>query len=155
MAHGASFAEARTGVRGGNGLGRPGLRAAARRAPDPGLRPCRYVPSLLGGRVVEEPHGLRVDRDDHVWVTDTGRHVVMKFDAGGKVLLSLGKKDEPGDGPDRFNKPTDVAVSASGEIYVSDGYGNARVVKFSKEGKFVREWGKKGSGDGEFNLPHS
>jgi len=108
-----------------------------------------------GKGLLKAPHGLRVDRDDQVWVTDTGRHVVMKFDATGKLLLSLGKQDQPGAGPDRFNRPTDVAVGPAGEVYVSDGYGNARVVKFSKEGMFLREWGKKGSGVGEFNLPHA
>src|SRR5262249_3418050 len=80
-------------------------------------------------------------------------HLVRKFDSAGKLLLTLGKKDEPGDSPDKFNKPTDVAVAPSGDFYVSDGYGNSRVVKFSKEGKYVKEWGKKGTGGGEFNLP--
>jgi DNA-binding beta-propeller fold protein YncE len=108
-----------------------------------------------GDDLVKTAHGLRVDRDNNIWTTDIGHHTVTKFDAQGKVLLSLGKKDQPGDGPDQFNKPTDVAVSASGEIYVSDGYGNSRVVKFSKEGKFLKEWGKKGTGEGEFNLPHA
>jgi DNA-binding beta-propeller fold protein YncE len=104
---------------------------------------------------VKTAHGLRVDRDDNVWITDIGNHTVTKFDSQGKVLLTLGKKDEPGDGQDQFNKPTDVAVAASGEIFVSDGYGNSRVVKFSKDGKYLKEWGKKGNGAGEFNLPHA
>lgn len=108
-----------------------------------------------GEGFLKSPHGLRIDPSDHVWVTDTGRHVVLKFNGDGKLLLTLGKKDQPGDGPDRFNKPADAAVAPDGAIYVADGYGNARVVKFSKEGKFVAEWGKKGSGPGEFNLPHS
>jgi len=107
-----------------------------------------------GDGLVKTAHGLRVDRDNNVWITDIGSHLVTKFDPEGKVLLTLGQKDRPGDGPDQFNKPTDVAVAASGEIYVSDGYGNSRVVKFSKEGKYLKEWGKKGTGEGEFNLPH-
>src|SRR5262249_15247123 len=76
-------------------------------------------------------------------------------DAEGKLLLTLGKKDEPGDTRDQFNKPTDVAVARSGEFYVSDGYGNSRVVKFSKDGKYLKEWGRNGTGAGEFNLPHA
>jgi DNA-binding beta-propeller fold protein YncE len=108
-----------------------------------------------GDGLVQTAHGLRIDRDDNVWVTDIGHHRVMKFDAGGKLLLTLGKKDQPGEGRDRFNKPTDVAVAPSGEFYVADGYGNARVVKFSGDGKYLKEWGRKGTGPGEFNLPHA
>lgn len=108
-----------------------------------------------GDGLVKTAHGLRVDRDGNVWTTDIGSHLVMKFDPQGKVLLTLGKKDEAGDTPDKFNKPTDVAVSASGDFYVADGYGNSRVVKFAKDGKYLKEWGKKGAGEGEFNLPHA
>ncbi|MBL8793532.1 MAG: hypothetical protein JNM56_06490 [Planctomycetia bacterium] len=108
-----------------------------------------------GEGLVKTSHGLRLDRDGHVWTTDIGHHLVMKFDREGKLLLTLGKKDEPGDTPDKFNKPTDVAVGPNGEVYVADGYGNARVVKFSKEGKYLKEWGTKGKGEGQFNLPHA
>jgi DNA-binding beta-propeller fold protein YncE len=108
-----------------------------------------------GAGLIKNPHGLRTDHENHVWVTDTGRHVVMKFDSQGKRLLTLGKQGRPGDGPGSFNKPTDVAVARSGEVYVADGYGNARVVKFSKEGKYLKDWGNKGSGPGEFDLPHA
>lgn len=108
-----------------------------------------------GEGLTKNPHGLRIDSDDNVWITDTGHHLVMKFDSAGKLLLTLGKKDQPGDGSDQFNRPTDTAVAPTGEIYVADGYGNARIVKFSKEGKYLKEWGKKGAGQGEFNLPHS
>jgi DNA-binding beta-propeller fold protein YncE len=104
---------------------------------------------------IKTAHGLRIDRDNNIWITDIGHHLVMKFDPDGKVLMTLGKKDEPGVGPDHFNRPTDVAVAPSGEFYVSDGYGNSRVVKFSREGKFLAEWGRKGTGEGEFNLPHA
>ena len=107
-----------------------------------------------GDDVIKTAHGLRVDRDGNVWTTDIGHQQVMKFDGEGKLLLTLGKKDEKGDGQDTFNMPTDVAVADSGEFYVSDGYGNSRVVKFSKEGKYLKEWGKKGKGDGEFVIPH-
>jgi DNA-binding beta-propeller fold protein YncE len=71
------------------------------------------------------------------------------------LLLSLGQKGKPGLGPDLFDRPTDVAIAPSGEFYVSDGYGNSRVAKFSKEGKFIKDWGRKGTKEGEFNLPHA
>jgi DNA-binding beta-propeller fold protein YncE len=96
-----------------------------------------------------------VDRDDNVWITDLAHHQVMKFDPRGKLLLTLGKKDSPGESKEQFNKPADVAFGAAGEVYVADGYGNSRVVKFSKDGKYLAEWGKKGTGEGEFNLPHA
>lgn len=108
-----------------------------------------------GEGLLKAPHGLRIDRTGHIWVTDTVRHIAIKFDAAGKRLLTLGTPDQPGDGTDQFNKPTDVAVGPGGEIYVTDGYGNARVMKFTPEGKFLKQWGKKGTGKGEFNLPHS
>lgn len=101
------------------------------------------------------PHGLRLDRDDNVWVTDIGTHQVLKFDAQGKLLLALGKKGEPGAGPDHFDRPTDVAVAPDGTVYVADGYGNSRVLKFSGDGKLLKQWGRKGKGDGEFDLPHA
>jgi DNA-binding beta-propeller fold protein YncE len=108
-----------------------------------------------GDGMVKTAHGLRIDPRGNVWITDIGHHTVTQFDPEGKVLLSLGKKDQPGESPEQFNKPTDVAVAPSGEFYVSDGYGNSRVVKFSREGKYLKEWGKKGKGEGEFNLPHA
>ena len=104
---------------------------------------------------VKTAHGLRVDSKDNVWVTDMGNHLVMKFDGKGKLLLSLGTKGKRGDGPNQFNRPTDVAVAPTGEFYVSDGYGNARVMKFSGDGKLLKSWGKKGTGEGEFHLPHA
>src|SRR5207248_3982102 len=83
-----------------------------------------------GDERVKTAHGLRIDRDGNVWVTDIGNHQVLKFNADGKLLLELGQKGKPGDGPNQFNRPTDVAVAPSGEFYVSDGYGNSRVLKF-------------------------
>src|SRR4051794_33190251 len=108
-----------------------------------------------GDDQIKSAHGLRIDREDNVWVTDIGNHQVLKFDREGKLLLALGKKDKPGDGRDEFNKPTDIAIAPTGEFYVSDGYGNSRVVKFSRDGKYQKEWGRKGTGEGEFNLPHA
>jgi sugar lactone lactonase YvrE len=106
------------------------------------------------------PHGIRVDRQGFLWLTDArardGKgHQVFKYSRDGKLLMTLGTAGVAGDGPDTFNGPTDVAVAANGDIFVSDGHGNNRIVKFSKEGKFIREWGKKGSAPGEFDLPHT
>jgi DNA-binding beta-propeller fold protein YncE len=108
-----------------------------------------------GDEYIKSAHGLRIDHENNVWLTDTGYHQVFKFDPQGKLLLTLGKKGEPGSGPDHFDRPTDVAVTPAGDFYVSDGYGNSRVLKFSKDGKLLRQWGKKGTGPGEFNLPHA
>lgn len=108
-----------------------------------------------GDGLIGSAHGLRVDEAGHVWVTDIGHHLVIKFDTEGKVLLTLGRKGQPGNGPDTFNKPTDVAISPNGDFYVADGYGNARVLKFSKDGKLLKQWGKKGKGAGEFDIPHA
>ncbi|MBA4187071.1 MAG: hypothetical protein C0467_03550 [Planctomycetaceae bacterium] len=101
------------------------------------------------------PHGLRIDPEGNVWVTDLTYHLVMKFDPEGKLLLSLGKKGEAGNKPDQFDRPTDVAFTPTGEFYITDGYGNARVMKFDQTGKFLKQWGTKGKGEGEFNLPHA
>jgi len=101
------------------------------------------------------PHGMRVDRDDNVWVTDNGDHQVMKFTKEGRLLLTLGVKGKPGTDEKTFNKPTDIAFTKSGDFYVSDGYGNSRVVKFSRDGNYLFSWGKLGTGPGEFHIPHS
>jgi DNA-binding beta-propeller fold protein YncE len=108
-----------------------------------------------GDGLVKTAHGLRIDREGQVWITDLGHHQAIRFDPQGKVLLMLGKKDAPGESSDQFNRPADVAFGPAGEIFVADGYGNSRVVKFSKEGKYLKEWGKKGKGEGEFHLPHA
>lgn len=99
-------------------------------------------------------HGLHVDPWDNVWITDLGRHLVMKFDPQGRLQLTLGHPDLPGDEPDRFNQPTAVAVGPSGHIYVADGYGNSRIVKYSAAGRPLLTWGRKGSAPGEFHTPH-
>jgi poly(3-hydroxybutyrate) depolymerase/DNA-binding beta-propeller fold protein YncE len=104
---------------------------------------------------IKTPHGLRIDPDGNVWVTDIGHHLVMKFDPDGKLLLSLGRKGEAGNTPDRFDRPTDVAIARNGDFFITDGYGNSRVLKFSRDGKLLKQWGSKGTGEGEFNLPHA
>jgi DNA-binding beta-propeller fold protein YncE len=103
------------------------------------------------------PHGMRVDRNGDVFVTDNGDHQVMKFSSTGKLLMTLGIKGKAGTDDKTFNRPTDIAFAPapSTDFYVSDGYGNSRVVKFNKDGKYLLDWGKKGKAPGEFNTPHS
>ena len=99
------------------------------------------------------PHGLRIDSSDNLWIADMANHLVQKFTTDGKLLLSMGMKDKAGLAGDQFNKPADAFGSPDGEIYVADGYGNSRVAKYTKDGKFVKDWGKKGKGLSEFNIP--
>ena len=100
------------------------------------------------------PHGLAVDQEDNVWVTDVALHQVFKFTRDGVPLLALGERGVPGDDSLHFNRPTDVAVAPDGSFYVSDGYRNSRVVRFSRDGRYLFSWGRKGSGPGEFQVPH-
>jgi hypothetical protein len=108
-------------------------------------------------------HSVRVDPQGNVWVVDATAHVVYKMSAPGardyaarhQVILQLGAKGVSGAGATHFNLPTDVAFAPNGDVYVSDGYGNARVAKFSADGKFLLEWGKRGTGPGQFQLPHN
>jgi hypothetical protein len=99
-------------------------------------------------------HHVKFDPEGNFWVADIGFHVVRKYATDGKLLLSLGTPDAPGVDETHFDKPTDMTVTPAGDIFVSDGYGNNRVVHFDKGGKFVKSWGKKGTGPGEFDLPH-
>jgi len=109
------------------------------------------------------PHGFYVDRDGSIWATDgqgkDGKgQQVFKFSPDGKVLLTLGKAGVAGNGPDTFNAPSDVVVAPNGDIFVADGHGedtNARIVRFSRDGKFIKAWGRKGTGPGEFGGLHA
>jgi peptidylamidoglycolate lyase len=101
------------------------------------------------------PHGLTVDRNNNIWVTDVGLHQVFKFSHEGRLLMKLGEAREPGNDSLHFNQPTDIAVASDGSFYVSDGYRNSRVVKFNAAGKYLFEWGKKGDAHGEFDIPHA
>jgi len=135
----------------------------------------------FGAGIFTFPHGLHVDREGNVWVTD-GRaatpqelekfpgekgkgHTVVKFSPEGKVLLTLGKPGMAGNPPDMLNEPNDVVTAPNGDIFVGDGHSGqganatpdtvARIVKFDKNGKFIKTWGKFGSGPGEFRTPHA
>jgi NHL repeat len=127
------------------------------------FNPSGVLGRSFGAGMFVFPHALYIDKDDNVWAVDNdgkdGKgHQVMKFSPDGKLLLSLGTPGVTGDGPNTFNRPSGVMVAPNGDIFVADGHGgesNARVVKFSKDGKFIKAWGQKGSAPGEFNDPHS
>jgi sugar lactone lactonase YvrE len=117
----------------------------------------------LGNLTFNQAHGMTIDRDGNIWVTDgqtkDGKgQQVFKLNQDGKVLMTLGKAGVAAEGPDTFNGPTDVVIAPNGDIFVSDGHlmnANGRVVKFSKDGKFIKAWGKKGKGPGEMDTPHA
>ena len=105
------------------------------------------------------PHGFFLDTDGNIWTTDArGREgkgqQVLKFSPDGRVLMALGTPGVAGDGPNTLSGPTDIAVAPTGEIFVADGHGNNRIVKYSSNGEFLMEWGQEGTGPGDFNEPH-
>ena len=131
----------------------------------------------FGAGIFAYPHGFTMDRDGNLWASDvndeetvlgmsaknaqgvTMGQEVLKLSPDGKVLMTLGKEGVAGNGPDTFDRPTGVAIAPNGEIFVSDGHypnkhDSARVVKFSKDGRFIKSWGHKGAGPGEFDEPH-
>ena len=107
-----------------------------------------------GTGLIGAAHQIKFDRQGSVWLVDVGNHVVLQCTPEGKVLRTLGTRGEPGCDERHFNKPTDVALTPDGQVFVSDGYGNARIVHFDRDGKFVKSWGKLGTGPGEFSIPH-
>jgi len=118
----------------------------------------------FGAGMFAQPHGICLDRDDNIWITDAQGtsgmgHQAIKFSPDGKVLLRLGKAGVAGSGDDEFTGPNDVAVAPNGDIFVSEGHGtpnaNNRIVKFNKDGKFLKKWGKTGTAPGEFDVPHT
>jgi len=104
--------------------------------------------------VFKNPHQIRFDKDGNVWAADNGYHTVTKFSPNGQALMTLGTKNQPGEDDKHFNQPTDIAITPSGDVFISDGYVNSRIVHYDKTGKFVKAWGKLGTGAGEFSLPH-
>jgi peptidylamidoglycolate lyase len=109
----------------------------------------------LGAGVFALPHSITVDRGGNIWVADVALHQIFKLSAQGRVLLTLGERAVAGEDGQHFNRPSDVAIAHDGSIFVSDGYGNNRVAKFTAAGRFLTTWGSKGARPGEFNLPHA
>jgi DNA-binding beta-propeller fold protein YncE len=108
-----------------------------------------------GEDVVQLAHGIYIDHADNVFCADRAAHCVYKFTRSGKLQMTLGTSGQPGADGQPFNIPTDMAVAPGGELYVSDGYANRRVHKFSAEGKLLKSWGTQGAAPGQFALPHS
>ncbi len=117
----------------------------------------------FGAGLITWPHGIHVDWDGNVWVTDARGegdrgHQVWKFSPDGEVLMTLGKAGEAGTGNDVFDQPSDVLVAPNGDIFIADGHGaqgNNRIVKFDSEGNFIKTWGTTGAEAGEFRDPHA
>ena len=128
--------------------------------------------SSWGAGVIEMAHAILVDKDDNVWLVDRDRGQVMKFTTDGKELMTIGTRGyrsdtgaDPNDwssdgykdvvrGGEPFNLPAGITLNDAGEVFIADGYANARVHKFSAEGKHLLSWGGPGTGPGQFNLPH-
>jgi sugar lactone lactonase YvrE len=108
-----------------------------------------------GNGLFKGPHYLRIDHEGNIWIADYSRHVVRKFTPDGEVLLTLGTMDEPGDDDLHLSGPTDMAISPAGDVFVTDGYGNNRVVHYDAQGRFVKTWGKLGVDAGDLSQPHS
>ena len=129
--------------------------------------------SSWGAGLFAFPHSIFIDEQDFLWLTDRDHGQVMKFTPQGELLMTIGTQGyrsdtgvDPTDfsssaykkvrhGGDPFNLPTDITFTPTGEIFISDGYGNSRVHKFSPEGKHLFSWGEPGNAPGEFNLPHA
>jgi hypothetical protein len=108
-----------------------------------------------GDQLVQTAHHMKFDHEGNVWLADIGHHVVMQLTRDGKLLKTLGTRGRAGNDETHLNQPTDMAIAPSGDVFVSDGYGNNRVVHFDKNGKFVKAWGRLGTKPGEFSLPHA
>jgi sugar lactone lactonase YvrE len=114
----------------------------------------KYLRSWGKGMFVN-PHNIRFDPEENLWITDNMGHQVIKCTKDGKVLMTLGIKGELGADEKHFGGPSDIAFAKNGDFYVSDGYQNSRIVRFNKDGKYLMSWGKPGTGPGEFNLVHA
>jgi len=118
----------------------------------------------FGDKLFTRSHGLRIDRDGNLWATDVGGHIVVKMTRDGQPLLTIGTKGEAGEwneatGSHKLNQPNDVVLAGNGDVFVAQGHtpgaeGDARVLKFDKNGKFIKSWGGKGSGPGQFQVAH-
>jgi sugar lactone lactonase YvrE len=122
-----------------------------------------YVRSF-GDKLFTRAHGLRIDRDGNLWAGDVGAHTVRKFSRDGQVLLTIGTAGEAGEwndstGSHKLNQPNDVVVADNGDVFIAEGHtpgpkGDARVLKFDKTGRFLTQWGGKGTGPGQFEVAH-
>ena len=119
-----------------------------------------HLVASFGSDMFKWPHGLFSASDGTVWVTDGKNQTVVQFAPDGRVLRTLGKPGVAGDGPDEFNSPSDVLVAPNGDVFVADGHGdfpvpktNDRIVKYSKDGKFIKTWGHHGSGQASSMCP--
>jgi NHL repeat len=125
---------------------------------DPPIRAHSLDGELLaawGAGMFRSVHYLRPDAGDTLWIVDTDGHAVYQCSADGEVLTILGTPDVPGSEGPFFNRPTDVARTPNGHIFVADGYGNNRIVHFDADARYIDAWGSRGAGPGELNLPHS
>jgi sugar lactone lactonase YvrE len=102
----------------------------------------------------KNPHGIWMSPQDELYITDTGAHTVTKWTADGKLLRTWGTPGTPGEPDMPFNRPTKAVATPDGEMYVSDGYGQQRIHRFNRQGDLVHSWGSKGTGPGQFTLPH-
>jgi sugar lactone lactonase YvrE len=116
----------------------------------------------FGDGLFERPHGLRIDADDNIWATDVAAHLVYRFNPSGRLEMVLGCKNRPGEWHEYghlrlFNEPNEAVIGPSGELFVLQGHGKGEslVLKFDRDGNFIKTFGKKGKGPGEFDLPHS
>lgn len=112
----------------------------------------------FGADFVVRPHGFRATPEGTIWATDyapEGGHTITKIDTNGRIVLRLGARGFRGVGPNSFDGPTDVVQADNGDFFVIDGHWNNRIVKFDKAGRYLKEWGQRGDGPGEFNLPHT
>ena len=117
----------------------------------------------FGDGLFTRSHGIRIDQDGNIWATDVGAHTVMKISPQGQVLLTLGEKGQAGvwdESTHRFNEPNDIVIAANGDLFITQGHtpgagkGDPRVLKFDKNGKFIKTWGGKGTEPGKFDVAH-
>jgi streptogramin lyase len=116
----------------------------------------------FGDGLFERPHGLRIDQDDNIWATDVAAHLVYRFNPAGRLEMVLGCKNRPGEWHEYghlrlFNEPNEAVIGPTGDLYVLQGHGKGEslILKFDRDGNFIKTFGKKGKGPGEFDLPHS
>jgi DNA-binding beta-propeller fold protein YncE len=115
----------------------------------------RYLRGWRNENPNAKAHSIRIAPDGSIWLTDAGLHVARKHSPDGKVLLTLGTEGQPGEDAQHFNKPTDLALAPNGDLFVTDGYNNSRVVHFDNTGRFIKSWGKLGTEPGQFSIPHA